>query len=233
MCETLTPAQRADLIAHLSQFISASRQERVQQVLAQRTRYLTVVLEDIYQPHNASAVLRSCECFGLQDVHIIEKRNNFRPNPEIALGAPKWLTMRYYRQEAGQNTQTCLQSLRAQGYRIAATTLRSDSLPIHELSLNQPIALCFGTEAQGLSETAHELADVFVQIPMFGFTQSFNISVTAALFLYDLTSRLRQSTAAWQLTAAEKEVLTLAWYGRIVAHSDIIIRRYLAQQASV
>ncbi len=227
MSETLTPTLQAELVAHLSQFVTAQKQKRVQQVLDQRTRYLTVVLEDIYQPHNASAVLRSCECFGLQDVHIIEQRNPFLPNPEIAVGAPKWLTMHVHRTEEGQSTQTCLASLRDQGYRIAATTLREDSIPIHELSLDQPIALCFGTEETGLSDTAHEMADVFVQIPMYGFTQSFNISVTAALFLYDLTNRLRESAQKWPLDPAEKQALMLEWYGRIVDHSDIIIQTYL------
>ncbi len=227
MSETLTPTLQAELITYLSQFVTPHKQQRIQQVLDQRTRYLTVVLEDIYQPHNASAVLRSCECFGLQDVHIIEQRNPFRPNRDIALGAPKWLSLHHYRAEEGQHTQTCLTTLRAQGYRIAATTLRPDSIPIHALDLNQPIALCFGTEEQGLSDTAHNMADVFVQIPMYGFTQSFNISVTAALFLYDLTNRLRESAQNWALTPAEKQTLMLAWYGRVIDHSDIIIQTYL------
>ncbi len=227
MVDFHTTELQTELITYLSQFITPQKQKRVQEVLAQRTRYLTVVLEDIFQPHNASAVLRSCECFGLQDVHIIEQRNPFRPNRDIALGAPKWLTMHQYRPEEGQNTQTCLASLRAQGYRIAATTLRPDSVPIHDLDLNQPIALCFGTEEKGLSDTAHDMADLFVQIPMYGFTQSFNISVTAALFLYDLTNRLRESTAAWQLSPTEKQAITLNWYGRIIDHGDIIIQNYL------
>lgn len=227
--ESLTPALQRDLIDHLGQFVSAHKRARVQQVLAQRTRYLAVVLEDIYQPHNASAVLRSCECFGVQDVHIIEQENSFRPSPDIALGAPKWLTLHHYRRSAGESAATCLQALRRQGYRIVATTLRPQSIPLHALDLSQPTALCFGTELQGLSEEAHALADLFVQIPMFGFTQSFNISVTAALFLYDLTTRLRQlPPQTWQLTPAEQQQLTLEWYGRIVDHSEAIIRRYLS-----
>lgn len=227
MVDIFTPGLHAELITFLSQFITPEKQKRVEQVLEQRTRYLTVVLEDIYQPHNASAVLRSCECFGLQDVHIIEKHNPFQPNRDIALGAPKWLSLHHYRAEEGQNTQTCLEALRDQGYCIAATTLRENSIPIHELNLERPIALCFGTEEQGLSDEAHKMADVFVQIPMYGFTQSFNISVTAALFLYDLTNRLRESAAAWQLSPVDKLMLTLEWYGRIIDHSDIIIQNYL------
>lgn len=233
LIDTLDPATRADLIAYLAPFVTAHKRQRIAEVLAQRTRHLTVVLENIYQPHNASAVVRSCECFGVQDVHAIELDNPFTPNKSIVRGASKWLSIHHYAQtDAGSGTAVCLQQLRRQGYRIAATTLRSGSIPIRELDVAQPVALCFGTEETGLSDEAHDLADLFVQIPMQGFTQSFNISVTAALCLYDLTTRLRPSALPWQLTTAEKQELTLAWYMGVVRQSDTLVQEFLARRAA-
>ncbi|MCA9978378.1 MAG: RNA methyltransferase [Anaerolineales bacterium] len=230
MLHTLDEAAQHELIAYLSQFLQPRRRTLIPEVLDQRTRYLTVVLENVYQPHNASAVLRSCECFGVQDVHIIEKEYSFRPNTEIVMGASKWLTLHQYREIEGQTTQTCLNALKAKGYRLVATTLHADSIPLHELPLDQPVALCFGTEKRGLSQEAHDLADLFVKIPMSGFTQSFNISVTAALFLYDLTNRLRTSPYPWQLTAAEKQALALSWYVKAVTKGEAITQQFLQKK---
>lgn len=225
--DTLDDTTKRELTSHLGQFVTPHKRQRIAEVLAQRTRYLTVVLENIYQPHNASAVLRTCECFGVQDVHAIELDNPFSPSKSIVRGATQWLTIQRYARAEGQDTAVCLAHLRAQGYRIAATTLRPGSIPIHALDLDQPVALCFGTEETGLSDAAHDLADLFVQIPMQGFTQSFNISVTAALCLYDLTTRLRPSALPWQLTAAEKADLTLTWYLRLVRSSDVLAREFM------
>lgn len=222
----LSPVVQEDLIDHLSQYLTPHKQDRIREVVARRTRYLTVVLENVYQPHNASAVLRSCECFGLQDAHVIEHINPFDPNPEVAHGATKWLSIHRYQEE----TRSCLNALKENGYRIAAATLRPGSIPVEEIDLDRPLALCFGTEEEGLSDEAHDLADLFVRIPMQGFTQSFNVSVTAALFLYNLTARLRASDHPWRLSPAEKRTLTLDWYLRSLRRGDLVARRFLGRR---
>lgn len=192
----------------------------MERVLGLRTRHLTVVLEDIYQPQNASAVIRSCDCFGVQDLHIIEREHRFRPNRAVSMGAHKWVDVVKYSRKDEDNTERCLAGLKQSGYQVAALTLRDGAIPIHELDIQRPTALCIGSEKDGLTERAHELADVFVRIPMRGFTQSFNLSVTAALCLYELTGRLRDSDIDWPLSKKESEELRLRWYRKVVPRDD-------------
>src|SRR4030042_2486900 len=166
------------LIKYLEQFVTERRLQLINRVLSQRTRYITVVLEDIYQSHNASAVLRSCDCFGIQDVHIIENRNTYQLNPDVALGSNKWLTLYKYTREQN-NTATALTKLKKTGYRIVATTPHANGCPLQEFDLHKgKTALVFGTELEGLTGNATTMADEFLTIPMAGFTESLNISVT-------------------------------------------------------
>lgn len=230
MIKQLTIAQKDELCRYLNNFITLHKQNRISQVLDWRTRYLTVVLEDIYQSHNASAVIRSCECFGVQDIHIIEQVYNFDVNPDIVVGASKWVSLHRYSHPGGNATEDCLLHLKENGYRIAAFTLRHDSIPIQNLDLSQKIALCFGTEELGLTDKAHTLADVSVRIPMVGFTQSFNISVTVALSLFALMERIHAGEYFWNLTEAEKLDLRLGWYQRIINRSEVIIKQFLQER---
>lgn len=182
-----------ELINYLSEYITPERKELFEKVLSSRTRYLTVVLEDIYQSQNASAVLRSCDCFGIQDVHIIENRNQFKVNPDVTLGSTKWLNLHHYR-EKEQNTLDCINHLRNQGYRIVATSPHANDTNLEDFDLGKgKAALIFGTELTGISAVVENNADEFLKIPMFGFTESFNISVSAAITLHHLNLRLRQS----------------------------------------
>lgn len=198
----------------------------MKEVLDQRTRFLTVVLEDIYQSHNASAVLRSCECFGIQNVHIIENRNTFEVNPEVVMGASKWLDLHRY-QNQDTNTADCLKELKNSGYRLVAATPHKNDCLLEDLPLEEKTALIFGTEMEGLSETALQMADGFVKIPMRGFTESFNISVSVALTLYHLSKRMRQTTPAWALSADEKEELLLEWMKKSIKNPEQIIDRFM------
>lgn len=200
---------------HIISFISEHKKNKFNEVIEDRTRHLTVVLEDIFQPHNASAVLRSCDCFGVQDVHIIENRNKYNINPQIALGSAKWLNLNYHNDEK-ENTIECINKLKAQGYKIVATTPHQDDIMLQDLPLDQPIALLFGTEKEGLSDVALEHADVFMRIPMYGFTESYNISVSAALCLHSITDRLRKSDIDWQLSEQEKQTLKFEWAKKVL-----------------
>ncbi|HNV50065.1 MAG TPA: RNA methyltransferase [Bacteroidales bacterium] len=214
---------------HLSTFITEHKLKRFDEVLKNRTRYITVVIEDVYQPHNASAVLRTCECFGIQDVHIIENQNTYTINPDIALGSAKWLSLFKYSGE-NNNTPTAIKLLKEKGYRIIATSPHSDNIVLEELSLEKgPVAVMFGTEMRGLTQTSFQLADEFIKIPMFGFTESFNISVSAALVLYHLTDKLRKSTIDWGLTENDMIDIRLQWAREVVKRSDLIERDFLSK----
>lgn len=210
-----------DLYEFLKQYISENRLARIEQVIAERTRYLTIAVEDIYQPHNASAVMRSAECFGLQDVHIIENKNTYNPNQEIAKGASKWLTLHHYN-ETGNNTSSCIASLKKNGYRIIATTPHERSHMISDIDVTKgKIALFFGTELEGISDEVRKEADEFVRIPMYGFTESFNISVSAAICLYELRKKLLASEITWQLSEDEKSELKLEWVKNTIQRVEV------------
>ncbi len=214
-----------DLIVYLESFLTERRRALFRRVLDQRTRYLTVVLEDLYQPHNASAVLRSCECFGIQDVHIIENRNQYTVNPDIALGSSKWLNLIKYNNRE-DNTTAAIHTLKEQGYRIVATVPGEDATPLETFDLAAgKAALLFGTELTGLTETAVSLADEKLVIPMYGFTESFNISVSAGIILSHLVFRLHK-TKGWQLSPEEKEAIYLEWLKNSIKSSEQIIRKW-------
>jgi tRNA (guanosine-2'-O-)-methyltransferase len=218
-----------ELITYLEGFITDRRKKLFRQVLEQRTRYLTVVLEDLYQSHNASAVLRSCECFGIQDVHIIENRNKYTVNPDIALGSSKWLNLiRYNRTE--DNTEEAIRHLKAQGYRIVVTVPGEDAVPLDRFDLSAgKAALLFGTELTGLSKTALSLADEKLMIPMYGFTESFNISVSAGIILSHLVPAIHK-TDGWQLSEEEKSEIYLDWLKTSIKSSEQIIQNHKKQQ---
>lgn len=217
-----------DLINHMSQFITEHKLELFDKILEERTRHLSVMVENIYQPHNASAVLRTCDCFGVQDVHIVENTNKYEVNPQVALGASKWLTIHKYSGKEN-NTVDCISQLKGQGYKVYATTPHTDDVNIDELDVTQKTVLMFGTEGDGLSKEAMANADGFVKIPMYGFTESFNISVSAALCLRDFTERMRRNGVKYQLTEDEKQALKLDWIKKVVKKSELIEREFLAK----
>ena len=212
-------------IQFLSKYVTEHRFSLFQKVIENRTRYITVVLEDIFQPHNASAVLRTCDALGVQDVHIIENRNQYRVNPDVALGAHKWLNLyKYNKQE--NNTLAAIEHLRSEGYRIVATTPHKNDVELKEFDLDRgKVALFFGSELPGLSDIVLSNADEYLRIEMYGFTESFNISVSAAIILHYLTAKLRQSDLPWRLSEEEKKQIILEWLKRSIRNADALLRR--------
>ncbi len=220
-----------ELLEYLGGFVTANKREKIAEVLAERTDYVTVVLEDIYQPHNASAVLRTCECYGVQSVHIVENRNAYRVNPQVAMGSSKWLDLRRYREADRDNTGDCLAALRDQGYRIVATSPETGgdhNYTPADLPLDRPVAILYGTEEVGLSDAALAAADCTLRLPQYGFTQSYNISVSVAITLTTLASRLRapEFDRDWRLSEERRRELTLAFYRRIVTRHESLERRF-------
>ncbi len=203
-----------------------SRNELMDKVLAERTRYITVGLENIYQPHNASAVLRSCDCFGVQDVHIIENSYQYEFNPHVSLGAAQWLTLHRHN-VLDNNTPACINRMKQEGYRIVATTPDPKAVSIQDFDVSKSkFALLFGTEKFGLTDEACSLADDFIRIPMYGFTESFNISVSVSLCLFHFTERIRAEKINWQLSHEEQTDIYLEWYRNTVTNSEGIERKF-------
>ncbi len=222
-------ATKIKLVNYLQGFVTEDRWQKINKVLDQRTRFLTVVLEDIYQPHNASAVLRSCECFGIQDLHVIENENKFDPHKSVTIGADQWISLHHYNKAGQNNTEHCYRQLKKEGYRIIATTPHEDDQSIADVALNQKTALVFGAELNGLSDYALKHADGYAKIPMVGFSESFNISVGAAICLYELSSRLRNTQQNWTITDTERTELQFKWLKNSIRASDQLIEKYLQE----
>ncbi|MBK7554293.1 MAG: RNA methyltransferase [Flavobacteriales bacterium] len=212
------------LYIELCAFISENKRALFDRIAPERMRHVTVVLEDIYQSHNASAVVRTCDLLGVQDIHVIENRNKYTLNPDVTLGSSKWVDLHRWR-EGPQNTLDCILALKAKGYRIAATSPHGNSVELKDLDLSTPIAFCFGTELEGLSKELLAAADTRVRIPMHGFTESYNISVSAAIVLFTVTERLRMSNVEWKLSAEEIIELKLEWARKTRYHSSLIEER--------
>ncbi len=212
-------------IAYFANLVTDHRLAAMQRVLKYRTRYITIVLENIYQPHNASAVLRSCDAFGIQDVHIIENSNTFTTNSAVDMGTSQWLSLHRYR-KTDNNTRSAILSLKERGYRIAATSPHADDVLLEDFDLSPgKTAFMFGTELDGLTSEAMELADEYVRIPMFGFVESFNISVSCALTLHQLAAVLHQSELSWHLNEGEEQQLLLKWLTNSVRNPELHERR--------
>lgn len=218
---------REALLEEFYKIITEEKVEKFERIAAQRTRHITVAVENLYQEHNASAVMRSCDCFGIQDLHVIEKGNSFNVNREIAMGAGKWVNHYHYVDHL-YPTKKCIHALKEKGYRIVATTPHTNDVTIDQLKIDQPLAILFGTEQSGLSETALDLSDEFVKIPMYGFTESFNISVSAALTMMTLRKKLEeQNQFDWLLSEEEQTELKIQWCKNIIKNPDIVERDLL------
>lgn len=220
----LTFEQKKQLYERAAEFFSDNKRQLFDRLAPLRTRHIAVVLENIYQSHNASAVLRSCDCFGVQDVHVVEDRNPFNPAGDVAVGSSKWVD--YYKHH---DIEAAYDHLHRNGYLIVATLPHERYTMITELLIDQPTALVFGTELTGLSDKAIEMADAYVKIPMYGFTESFNISVCAALSLFYLTEKMRASDIPWQLTEEEQTTLKLHWSTQVIRDGEKVMEKLLSE----
>lgn len=227
----------------LKQFLLEERLQRFEEVARERTRHLTIVLENVFHAHNASACLRTCDCFGIQDVHIVESRNRFETNEDIALGSSQWLTIHRYRPEPESEgeeidpgkpsaTSQCVTELKQRGYRVLATSPRQHSVPLQEIDVARPTALIFGAELSGVSDEAIELADQLIHIPMHGFTESFNISVSTALCLQYLTTEMRKLELDWRLSEDTITEIVNDWVRKSLGNKlPPLLRRFERDQS--
>lgn len=212
------------LYDQLTGFITDNKRALFDRLAPLRTRHVTTVLEDIYQSQNASAVVRTCDLVGIQDVHVIENRNKYTLNPDVTLGSSKWVDIHRYRSHA-DNTAACVTHLRERGYRIIATSPRGERVTPENIDLQRPVAICFGTELTGLSDALMDMADEHLRIPMYGFTESFNISASAAIVLYTIMQRLRASDAPWPLDEEALIALKLSWARKVLHDAEAIEKR--------
>ncbi len=209
------------LLNHLEGFLTDNRREKFTRILSGRTKHFTVATEDVYQLHNTSAVIRSCDVFGIQEVHIVEEVNSKRIDSEIAMGAQKWVDLKRH-----HHVKDAIKTLKKDGYQIIATTPHTNDCELHEFDVTKKSCFFFGRETEGLSQDVLDAADGFLKIPMAGFTESLNISVSAAIILQHVTTKLKQTDIVWQLTENEKFEKRLDWIKKTIKSYDEIVERY-------
>lgn len=214
-----------NLLSFLEGYVTDRRKQKFREVLGERTRHFAVVLENIFQPHNASAVIRSCDVFGVQDVYSIEDYNINKVSRRVAKGSQQWVTLNRYKED-GNNAAVCFQDLKEKGYQIIATTPHIDSCVLSDFDITKKTAFVFGSEKEGVSDYVKEHADGFLKIPMVGFTESLNISVAAAITLQDVTSRMKLQKSDWQLEENEKEILYAEWIEKSIKNLDKLKKHY-------
>jgi tRNA (guanosine-2'-O-)-methyltransferase len=209
------------LLEHLLSFLTERRKNLFEEVISKRTRHFTIATEDVYQMHNTSAVMRSCDVFGIQDLHVIEEKISKEIDREIAMGAQKWVNIHRH-----HSTKECIDNLKEKGYQIIATTPHNNSTELKDFDILKKSAFFFGKEKEGLSDVVLDAADGYLKIPMYGFTESLNISVSAAIILQSVVTRLKDADVDWELSEQEKNEIKLDWAKKSVKSSIKIIKRY-------
>ena len=217
-----------DYYNHIAPMLSDRRKDLFDKILAQRTRHFTVILEDLYQKHNTSAIVRSCDIFGVQDVHIIENKYDSYLSNQVGKGSQKWIDFHSYKDKQ-INTQDCIDAIKSKGYQLIATTPHNDSCLVQDFDITKKSAFVFGVEKQGVSETMMSQADGFLKIPMVGFTESLNVSVAAAITLQSVTDKLRRSDIQWQLSEEEQFFKKIEWMEKTIKSIKKVKERYFEE----
>ena len=206
---------------YMTRFITDKRRDVLQRTVAQRTHYMRILTENMFHPQNASAIMRHCEAFGIQQIHTVEDRCKFDPSVNIVRGTQKWVDVEHH-----ETTAEALRALKSEGYRIVATTPHRCSATPESFDVTKgKFALVFGTEHAGISDEVIEAADDFLMIPMCGMVESLNVSASAAILIYMLSERIRQSVDGWQLSDAEQLKLLTRWTMSSVRDYEGILRR--------
>lgn len=222
----------AYVLQEFYKIITPNKVNMFERIAPQRSKHLVVGLENIQQDHNASAIMRTMDCLGFQELHLIEKNNNYQFQRDIALGAARWLDVIQHQQEP-EPILDGIKQLRQKGYQIVATSPHIKASTPQDIDLTQPIALFFGAEKHGISEELSNNADAFLHIPMHGFTESFNLSVSAAVVLNALRTRLAASHIDWLLSTIEQTQLKISWCERILNGGPQLAQKFRQEYQKV
>ena len=208
-------------VEYLSEFLLESRVETLNRALDMRTEYITVMTENMFHAQNASAIVRHCEAFGVQNIHTVEELCPFLPTLNIALGTDKWIDINRH-----ATTADAVKVLREQGYRIIATTPHHKSCTPETFDVKRgKFALVFGTEKTGVSAEILAEADEYLQIPMCGMVDSLNVSASAAILIYMLSQRMRLECEDWRLSEEKRIRILYDWYRYAVRDSEWLLER--------
>lgn len=222
-----TPEWYDERTDYMSGFLTGERAQTLRRTLAMRTRYMTILTENTFHPQNASALVRHCEAFGVQDLHTVETMCRFDPSVNIVRGTDKWIDIIRH-----DSTEEAIASLKASGYRIVATTPHRESCTPETFDVEKGrFCLVFGTEHAGVSPQIISAADEFLRIPMCGMVESLNVSASAAILIYMLSQRMRLSDVAWRLSETERSEVMFRWVMSSVRDARRILDRRFGAEA--
>lgn len=217
----LTVEQCREQIEYLAEFMLPERLATLRRAIDNRTKYMTLLAENMFHPQNASALVRHCEAFGVQSMHTVQTLCKFNPNVDIVRGTDKWIDIYHH-----ASTAEALAHLKSEGYRIVATTPHKQSCTPESFDVTKgKFAIVMGTEKTGISEEVMAAADEFLRIPMCGMVESLNVSACAAIIVYMLSERMRHEVEDWKMTE-EEQIRTLHhWLVDTVKDAEAILKR--------
>ncbi len=213
--------------AYMETFLTDERREVLRRTLSSRTRYMTILTENTFHPQNASALVRHCEAFGVQELHTVETRCKFNPNVNIVRGTDKWVDITRH-----DSTADAIAALKGAGYRLVATTPHRESCTPETFDVERgPFCLVFGTEHAGVTDEIIEAADEYLRIPMCGMVESLNVSASAAILIYMLSQRMRLSPSIdWHLKEADEREMLFRWVMSSVRDAERILERQFPEK---
>ena len=229
--EKLSTDQKQELVEYLDSFLEDRRRDRLNGVLENRTTHFCIAMEDLFYERNSGAIIRTADGYGIQNVHVIEPKESFKSKVTniISKGAEKWVTKTQH-DDIKNGAKMCIDELRAQGYQIVATSPHKDGHTIHNFDISKKSAFFLGTEKTGVSDIVMQEADDYISMPIYGFTESYNVSVANAILLHELVNRLRNSDVNWKLSTQEKQDLILDWTLKSVQSSDLITQKFITEK---
>ena len=212
-----------EIYDYLQQFLTDERLSKIEHFSKESSDFVLPVMEDVYQFRNAAAIVRSVEACGFHHVVALEEENVFNPNLKVTKGAETWVQV-----EKMPNNLDSLKEIKSRGYRILAVSPEKNATMLPDYEVKEPIALVFGTELEGVSDEILDFADETLAIPMFGFTKSFNVSVAAAICMYELKQKLMKSGIDYQLSDEKLLELKIRWAKNSIKSSEQILERFLS-----
>jgi len=219
---------KKDLLNYLLKYVTENKKEKILEVAQNRTRYITVVLENINKFHDINAVIRSCECFGIQNLHIIENTNQLDSKSSVSAGSSKWIDIKKY--NSSINFDFCLDNLKENNFKIIATSPLKKYKSINEIDINDKLAIFFGDDKLGLSSRVFERADEIVSFPSYGFTESLNLSSNIAISLYNLVKKLHKSNLDWKLSEDDMINLEINWIKKVFKKAQMFEDDFLQER---
>ena len=212
-----------EIYDYLQQFLTNERLSKIEHFSKESSDFVLPVMEDVYQFRNAAAIVRSVEACGFHHVVALEEENVFNPNLKVTKGAETWVQV-----EKMPNNLDSLKEIKSRGYRILAVSPEKNATMLPDYEVKEPIALVFGTELEGVSDEILDFADETLAIPMFGFTKSFNVSVAAAICMYELKQKLIKSGIEYKLSDEKLLELKIRWAKNSIKSSEQILERFLS-----